>query len=143
MSRGRHGAIDHVRLDKRFIALDVHDHRIGMQVRCCFRKTVRATLMVETGHDGFASESPDGIRDTFIVGRDEDSLNQPGTLNASVNMFYQCLTLNFDDGLSGETCGLESGRDNRNGALKFHAEYGAEKIRFDYSTLLWTTGVRW
>jgi hypothetical protein len=112
-----------------------------MQVRCGFRKSVRPTLVIETSHDDFASEFPDGTGNALIVGRNEDALDRFGALNAPVNVFYQRFTLDFNDRLSGETGGLESCGDNRYGAFEFHTDYVVEKIRSDYSTPFWTTGV--
>jgi hypothetical protein len=87
--------------------------------------------MVETGHDDFASEDPNRIGNAFIVGRNEDAFDGFRGLNAPVNVFYQRLTLNFKDGFSGETCGLESCWDNRYGTFEFHvdAEFVAEKMK--------------
>jgi hypothetical protein len=112
-------------------------------VGCGFRESVRTALVIETSHDGFAPEFSDGIGDALVVGRDEDALDRFGALNAPVNVFYQRLTLNLNDGFSGETSGLESCGDDRYGAFVFHAEYAAEKIRSDYSTSVWTTAVLW
>jgi hypothetical protein len=140
---GSHGTIDHAGFDERFISLDIHNQCIRMQVRCGFCKSVRPTLVIETSHDDFASEFPDGTGNALVVGRNEDALDRFGALNAPVNVFYQRLTLNLNDGFSGETSGLESCGDDRYGAFVFHAEYAAEKIRSDYSTSVWTTAVLW
>jgi hypothetical protein len=128
---GRHGAIYHVWFEEWFITLDVHNHRVGRQVPRRFRKTVRSTLMVGTGHDDFASEFPDGIGNAFVVGRNEDALDGSRALNAPVNVFYQRLALNFKDRFTGETGGLESCWDNRYSAFEFHvyAESVIEKMK--------------
>jgi hypothetical protein len=138
---GGHGSIDHVGLDERFIPLDIHDNCIRRQVLCGFRETVRTALVIESGHDNLASEFPDSSGNALVVGRNEDSLDRFGALNSPVNVLYQRFAVNFNDGLSGETSGLESCRDNRYGAFEFHTEYVVGKIRSDYSTPLWTTGV--
>lgn len=138
-----HGAIDNVRFNEGFVSLNIHDKCVGRQVGGCFRKTVRATLVIETRHDDFAPEFADGAGNALIIGRDEDAFDRFCALNSPVDVFYQRLTLNFNDGFPGETSGLESCRDDRYGAFEFHTVYVVEKIRCDYSTSLRTTGVRW
>jgi hypothetical protein len=110
-------------------------------VRCGFRKTVRTALVIETSHDDFASEFPDGLGNPFVIGRNEDALDRFGAQNAPVNVFYQRFAVDFNNGLSGETSRLESCGDYRYGAFGFHTGYIVEKIRSDYSTPFWTTVV--
>jgi hypothetical protein len=65
----------------------------------------------------------DGGGDAFVVGGDKDAFDRFGGLNAPVDVFDQRFTFDFDDGLSGETCGLESCRDDRYGSFRFHTGY--------------------
>ena len=100
-------------------------------MRCGFGKTVGTTLVIESGHDDFAAELPDGFGNAFVVGRDEDAFDRFGLLNAPVNVFYQRFTVNFNDGFSGETSGLESCRDDRYGAFEISRwiHRGKNKVR--------------
>jgi hypothetical protein len=74
--------------NKGLVSLDIHNQCIGRKVRCDFRKSVGTTLVVDSGHDDFASEFPNGTGNEFVVRRDEDAFDRFGALNAPVDVLY-------------------------------------------------------
>jgi hypothetical protein len=74
-------------------------------------------------HRDFAIKASNGGSNPFIVGRHQNPFDGCGPLDAPVDVFDQRLTLNFNHGLSGETGGAKSGRDDCYGTLEFHAGY--------------------
>jgi hypothetical protein len=113
----RHGAIDDLGLDERLITLDIHNERVGIQIDRRLSETIRATLVVGTGHFHFTAETFHGSEDADIIRGDDDSAHGGGLLNTPIDVLYQCFSSNFDDGFARETGGAISGGDDRDGGL--------------------------
>ena len=97
--------------------------------RCCggFRESIGSALVIDPGHDDVPAEPLNGLRNAFVVGGNQDPFDQFRLLNTAINVFNQCFTVNFDDGLSRETGGLISGRDDRNGAIGTHIPHTTDE----------------
>src|SRR5262245_8195231 len=76
--------------------------------------------MVVPGHDGGPAEPLDRPRDSTIVRSHENPFHQRGLLDPTVNVLDQRLSVDFDQCFSGETGGIESGGDDRDGGVDLH-----------------------
>jgi len=79
--------------------------------------------MVIPGHYGGPAKLPDGVGDSGIVRGDEDIAYECRLFDLPVNVFYQCLSVDFDQWFSGETSGIEACRDDRDGGIDLHQKH--------------------
>ncbi len=86
--------------------------------------------MIAAGQDRIASEAPDGSKDPVVVGGHQNALDAAGLLHAPVDVLNQRFAANFDEGLSRETGGFKTGRDNRDGALGIHTPHTGESFQY-------------
>lgn len=129
-----HGAIDNFRLNQGLVALHIHDKTLIRKACGCLGEAVRSTLVVRSGHYHVPAKAPHGVSDPSIVDSHENSLHRTGLLNAAVDVLYQCLALNFEERLAGETGGVKTSGDNRYGACRLHTPHIGGKLSVNYTT---------
>jgi hypothetical protein len=76
--------------------------------------------MVIPGHNSGPAEPLNGIRDSPVVGGDHDPVDQFRLLHPAVNVFYQWLSVDFNNGFSRETSGIVPGGDDCDRGVDLH-----------------------
>ena len=109
-----HHLVDHLRLDERHVALDVHDDVAG-QIRGDFGDPIGAGAVRPVGHPHDAAEALDGLRNPRVIGGDDHGVDARGVGGAAVDVLDHRPAGDVGERFAGKAGRVVSGGDDGDG----------------------------